>query len=72
MKPVLFRSASVWDGSGATAFPGDVLVEGGRIKAIAPAPERLAVNGATVVEARGRTLMPGLVEGHAHISLAGL
>ena len=71
MKPVLFRGASIWDGSGATAFPGDVLVEGSRIKAVAPAPERLAVNGATVIEARGRTLMPGLVEGHAHISFGG-
>lgn len=71
MKPVLFRGASIWDGSGAAAFPGDVLVEGGRIKAVAPAPERVAVNGATVIEARGRTLMPGLVEGHAHISFGG-
>ena len=71
MKPVLFRGASIWDGSGAAAFPGDVLVEGSRIKAIAPAPERLAVDGMTVIEARGRTLMPGLVEGHAHISFGG-
>jgi imidazolonepropionase-like amidohydrolase len=71
MKPVLFRGASIWDGSGAAAFPGDVLVEGSRIKAVAPAPERLAVDGATVIEARGRTLMPGLVEGHAHISFGG-
>jgi imidazolonepropionase-like amidohydrolase len=71
MKPVLFRGASIWDGSGAAAFPGDVLVEGSRIKAIAPVPERLAVDGATVIEALGRTLMPGLVEGHAHISFGG-
>jgi imidazolonepropionase-like amidohydrolase len=71
MKPVLFRGASIWDGSGAAAFPGDVLVEGSRIKAVAPAPERLAVDGATAIEARGRTLMPGLVEGHAHISFGG-
>jgi imidazolonepropionase-like amidohydrolase len=71
MKPVLFRGASIWDGSGAAAFPGDVLVENSRIKAIAPAPERLAVDGTTVIEARGRTLMPGLVEGHAHISFGG-
>ena len=71
MKPILFRGASIWDGSGAAAFPGDVLVENSRIKAIAPAPERLAVDGTTVIEARGRTLMPGLVEGHAHISFGG-
>ena len=71
MNRVLFRGASVWDGSGAPAFLADVLVEGSRIKTIARAPERLATDGATVIEARGRTLMPGLVEGHAHISFGG-
>src|ERR1700723_2712769 len=71
MKPVLFRGASVWDGRGAAHFPADVLVEGSRIKSILRAPERLASEGAFVIEARGRTLMPGLVEGHAHISFGG-
>lgn len=71
MNRVLFREAMVWDGSGAPAYPADVLVEGAKIKTIAPANERLAADGATVIEARGRTLMPGLVEGHAHISFGG-
>ncbi|HZD46086.1 MAG TPA: amidohydrolase family protein, partial [Acidobacteriaceae bacterium] len=71
MKPILFRGANVWDGSGAPTFPGDVLVEGSRIKTIARAPGRLAADGAMVIEARRRTLMPGLVEGHAHISFGG-
>lgn len=71
MKPILFRGASVWDGTGAAAFPADVLVESSRIKSIARAPERLASESALVIEARGRTLMPGLVEGHAHISFGG-
>ncbi|MGB6973550.1 MAG: amidohydrolase family protein [Terracidiphilus sp.] len=71
MRPILFRDASIWDGTGADAFPGDVRVEGARINAIARKPERLAVDGAMVIEARGRTLMPGLVEGHAHISFGG-
>jgi imidazolonepropionase-like amidohydrolase len=71
MKPILFRGASVWDGSGAPAFPADVLVENGRIKAIVRIPSRLSTEGATVIEALGRTLMPGLVEGHAHISFGG-
>jgi len=71
MKPILFQNASVWDGSGAAAYPADVLVEGTRIKTIARAPGKLATDGAVVIEARGRTLMPGLVEGHAHISFGG-
>lgn len=71
MQPILFRGASVWDGSGSNAFPADVLVEGNRIKAIARKPERVTADGAIVIEAKGRTLMPGLVEGHAHISFGG-
>jgi len=71
MRPILFRGASVWDGTGASAFPADVLVEGTRIKSIARASDRLAIEGALVIEANGRTLMPGLVEGHAHISFGG-
>src|ERR1700741_3165886 len=71
MKPILFRGASVWDGSGAPAFPADVLVEVSRIKTVARTPGRLTADGVTVIEARGRTLMPGLVEGHAHISFGG-
>lgn len=71
MQPILFRGASVWDGSGTDAFPADVLVEGKRIKAIARTPERLTADGAILIEAKGRTLIPGLVEGHAHISFGG-
>lgn len=71
MSCVLFRDANVWDASGAPAYPADVLVEGGRIKTIARTRGALSAEGAAVIEARGRTLMPGLVEGHAHISFGG-
>jgi imidazolonepropionase-like amidohydrolase len=71
MNRTLFRGAKVWDGSGDAAYPADVLVEGGRIKTISRAPGALAAEGAAVIEARGSTLMPGLVEGHAHLSFGG-
>lgn len=71
MNRVLFRNANVWDGSGAAIFPADVLIEGQRIKAVARDRGQLSAEGATIIEARGRTLMPGLVEGHAHISFGG-
>src|SRR5271155_4341783 len=71
MNRTLFRGANLWDGSGEAAYPADVLIEGGRIKTIARAPGALAADGAVVIEARGRTLMPGLVEGHAHLSFGG-
>src|SRR5271154_6887252 len=68
MSRVLFRNASVWDATGADAFPADVLVENGRIRAVGKTLGQLSDDGATAVDCRGMTLMPGLVEGHAHIS----
>ena len=68
MARILFRNARVWDGSGAASYPADVLIEGERIRAVATQLGQLEAAGADVVEANGMTLMPGLVEGHAHIT----
>ena len=66
---LLIERATVWDGSGAAPFPGQVLIEGERIVAVAPAAETVsAAEGATRLDAGGKFLMPGLVEGHAHLS----
>lgn len=70
MKTVI-RNAMVWDGSGAAPFPGEVLVEGERIRRVVREAGALPVDGATVLDAQGMTLMPGLVEGHAHLSFCG-
>jgi imidazolonepropionase-like amidohydrolase len=72
MSRVIFRDAMVWDGSGVASFPADVLVEGNRIHTIARTTSQLSAEGATSIECHGRTLMPGLVEGHAHISFGGV
>ena len=71
MNRVIFRDAMVWDGSGAASFPADVLVEGNRIRSVARDRGQLAADGVQAIECRGMTLMPGLVEGHAHISFGG-
>jgi hypothetical protein len=68
MARILIRDCRVWDGSGAAAYPADVLVEGERIRAVATQRGQIEAAGAEIVEARGMTLMPGLVEGHAHIT----
>jgi imidazolonepropionase-like amidohydrolase len=65
---LLIEHANVWDGSGALPFPGQVLVENERILTVAPQSETLAADGAERLDARGKFLMPGLVEGHAHLS----
>lgn len=65
---LLIEHATVWDGSGAAPFPGQVLVENERIVSVAPRAEALAADGAERLDAGGKFLMPGLVEGHAHLS----
>jgi imidazolonepropionase-like amidohydrolase len=65
---LLIEGARVWNGSGAAPFLGKVLIEGERIAAVAPQAETLAAEGAERLDATGKFLMPGLVEGHAHLS----
>lgn len=71
-KPLLIRNARIVDGTGALpTTPRDILVEGGRIAAIAPvgALDVAASRGAErdVLDAAGRFVMPGLVDLHAHL-----
>ncbi|MBV8654383.1 MAG: amidohydrolase family protein [Alphaproteobacteria bacterium] len=70
MARTLFTNVTVLDGSGAEPFPGQVLVESNRIKAVNRGGEALSAEGAERVDGGGATLMPGLIESHCHISFA--
>ena len=66
---ILFVNARIFDGSGAPSYPGEVLIRENRIAQIARTGEPdLPREGAVLVDADGATLMPGLVEAHAHLS----
>jgi imidazolonepropionase-like amidohydrolase len=67
MGRTLIANATVFDGSGAAPFAGDVLVEGQRVVAVQPGGG-LPRDDARVIDATGATLMPGLVEPHGHLS----
>lgn len=67
----LIRDVRIFDGQTMQAGNRSVLVEGGRIAAIGETADALDNAGAeTVVEGKGRTLMPGMVEAHAHLTWA--
>jgi imidazolonepropionase-like amidohydrolase len=68
MNKTLFVGAKIWDASGAAPFDGDVLVEGNRVRTVARGRGQVPQAGCQVIEARGMTLMPGMTEGHAHLS----
>jgi imidazolonepropionase-like amidohydrolase len=65
---VLIRAVRVIDGVGDDPLPSrDVLIADGRIAEIAVHdPAREVAEGMTVVEGLGRTLLPGLIDAHAH------
>jgi len=71
MATSLITDARIFDGTGRDPFAGAVRVEGNRITEVttgaAPPPR-----GAAVIDAGGATLMPGLVESHAHLGFADL
>lgn len=66
---MLIRNVKVFDGTGAAPYPAEVLIEGNRIAMIARSAEgSLAQPGMRVLDGAGATLMPGLIEAHAHLT----
>ena len=67
---VLLKPAAVWDAIDDTPHAGwTVLVRGDRIDAVGPASQVGSPAGATVIDLPGTTLLPGLIEAHAHVLL---
>ena len=72
MAAYVITNVRIFDGTGTEPFAGEVLVDGPRVTTVTvngrvPRPE-----GATLVDGAGGTLMPGLVEAHAHLSFPDL
>ena len=67
MDRTLITGATIFDGSGAAPFAGEVLVEGQRIAAVQRSGG-LPRGDARVIDGAGATLMPGLIEPHGHLS----
>ena len=66
---LLFRNATILSmdaANGTTPFAGDLLVENDRIAAIGTG--LVAPEGARIVDATGKLVMPGLVNAHMHSS----
>ena len=65
---VLFTNVNIFDGVNDGLAEGmNVLIEGNLIKAVSA--DTIAADGATVIDGGGRTLMPGLIDGHAHMMI---
>ncbi|HYI39548.1 MAG TPA: amidohydrolase family protein [Allosphingosinicella sp.] len=68
-RATFIRGARIFDGTGAPARVGNVLVRGDRI--VAAGPGARAPKGSRIVDARGLTLIPGLHDLHTHLRAPG-
>jgi imidazolonepropionase-like amidohydrolase len=67
---IVIDGATVWDGTGRAAIPDAVVVvRGERIEAVGPRGSVAAPAGATVVDGKGKTLIPGLINAHGHVGM---
>ncbi|MGC1423300.1 MAG: amidohydrolase family protein [Terracidiphilus sp.] len=66
--PIVLRAARLLQvDTGAILQPGEILVEGNRIRAVGTSVEHPA--GAKVVDLGNTTLMPGMIDAHVHLFL---
>ena len=71
-RPIAFTNFRLFDGKSSALREGfGLVVEGGRIKAVAPG-RPAAPEGARTIDCGGRVVMPGLIDAHWHSVFAGL
>ncbi|HXE51298.1 MAG TPA: amidohydrolase family protein [Ramlibacter sp.] len=65
MSQLLFKNARIFDGTSSECAEGmSLLVADGRIQDLAARP--ISAPNAQVIDAEGRTLMPGMIDAHIH------
>jgi imidazolonepropionase-like amidohydrolase len=65
---ILFVNGQVFDGTGSPAVPADVVVRGDRIERVRVGGGTPAEAGDEVIDCTGATVMPGMVDSHAHLT----
>src|SRR5436190_19584210 len=67
---VAFTNARIIDGTGRAAIEkGTLVVSGGRVTAVGPAGSTAIPAGAQRIDASGKTIVPGLINAHAHLNV---
>lgn len=69
---LVIRYGTLIDGAGRPAVANDALVvEGNRIRSLGRLPEDVRIDdqeAVRVIDATGQWIMPGLIDGHCHLS----
>jgi hypothetical protein len=59
------------DGTKASEFDSTIVISGRRIVAVGPSSTVVVPSKSTVIDARGKWVIPGLVDGHVHFFQSG-
>jgi imidazolonepropionase-like amidohydrolase len=66
---ILLKNLRLFDATGAAARPAVVLIEGSHITRIASTEQELTLQqGVEVIDVGGKTVMPGLIDLHTHLT----
>lgn len=66
-RPIVIQGALLIDGTGRPPVEDSVVVfAGGRIQEVGKRGEVTIPRGAQVIDAKGKTILPGLIDGHCH------
>ena len=67
---LLLNNVEIFNGKDARTFSGNLLIRNNRIETISAAPiETPSERPVTVIDGKGRFLMPGLIDAHWHAYL---
>src|SRR5216684_8600780 len=65
----VFAGARIFDGTGkAVIEKGTIVVVDGKIAAVGPSNKVKAPKGAQTIDVSGKTITPGMINGHGHVS----
>ncbi|MCZ6875309.1 MAG: amidohydrolase family protein, partial [bacterium] len=71
MSQIILENCTLLDGTSPELREGiHVLVEGDRIREVSDTP--ISSSGARVIDLKGQTLMPGLIDAHVHLIATSL
>jgi imidazolonepropionase-like amidohydrolase len=65
---LVLKDGRIFDGTGAAAREGSVVIHRNRIERVLPADSSDWPADARVIETKGNTIMPGLIDLHTHLS----
>ena len=65
---LVLRGGRIFDGTGAAAHEGTLVIERNRISKILPVSSSDWPKSAEVVDASGKTILPGLIDLHTHLT----